>query len=191
MKTLRIFLLFTVLLALSGLSASVALASSASGAGDGLHPVKLTVANGRVTFDTCKGTCSATDIAPASVGPVRPWQTKGPPINMNMLTFTLTGKGIQTSLVDSQGSVQSYTGLPCIICFAYASAEAAAAGGKEKLRVAYWASNLDNCDDDWAFECTKKVKGNWHVLNTTYEGSEACALLRLTGSFALVQITGP
>lgn len=191
MKTLRILILFVLLAAGLGVSTSGALASSASAIGDGLHPVKLAVANGRVTFDTCRGTCSAADIDPASAGPVRPWQMRGPAINATMLTFNLTGKGMRTALTDGKGNAQTYTGLPCTICFSFTSAEAAAAGGQDRLRVAYWASDLNNCDDDWAFTCTKVVKGNWHVLKTTYVGSEACALLRLTGSFALVQVTGP
>jgi hypothetical protein len=192
MKAIRLVVLFTMIFMLLGLTTtSAALADSASGKGDGLHPTQLTVANGMATFDTCKGTCTATDIDPASVGPVRPWQIKGPKANANMLTFELTGKGIWTSLVDSTGVTQSYTGLPCVVCINYTSDEASAAGGKSKLRVAYWAANLTNCNDDWALPCLTKVKGNWHVLQTTYASGQACALLRLTGSFALVKVTGP
>ncbi len=191
MKTLRLTVLFTLVFMLVGLTVSGASANTASGVGDGLHPVKLDLAYGRVTFDTCKGTCTATDIDPASVGPVRPWQIKGPSINASMQTFELTGMGIQTSLVDSAGHAEGYTGLPCVVCFSYSAADAAAAGGKSNLKVAYWAAGLTNCNDDWALACPTKLKGNWHVLRTTYDGGYACALLRLTGSFALVKITGP
>lgn len=171
-----------------------AAASSGSGVGDGVHPVEITVSNGRVTFETCKGTCTATDISPASAGPVRPWQTKGNPLEIQGQTIVLLDKGIQTSLVDYTGKPQNYLGMAAAICLNYTSADVAAAGGDPKrLRVAYWDPNIKDVNvKDWTV-----TQGRWYALKTTYtfqgayghkNPNEACALLRLPAAFALVVV---
>ena len=123
----------------------------------------VSTANGSVTFNTCKGTCGARAVNPAAIGPVRSWQT-----------FKLTNKGIQTAFAGQSGKPDSYVGRPATVCFRYTAEEAAAAGGASRLRVAYWEPALPD-------------GGRWYVLRTTHSANEACALLRLTAAFALVQ----
>lgn len=139
-----------------------------AGADNGADPVVVNTSYGRVTFDYCPNICGANSIDPSLIGPVRSWQN-----------LILTSKGIQTSFTDGNGNPANYSGPPYQVCIAFSADEAAAAGGRNHLKVANWAPKVKDASG---------TKGRWYVLNTTYTlANEACALLRLPAAFALVQ----
>lgn len=139
-----------------------------AGASNGVRPVVVNTSHSRVTFDYCPNFCGAESIDPSLIGPVRSWQN-----------LTLTNKGVLISFTDKNGNTANYSSRPYQVCISFSADEAAAAGGRAHLKVAYWDSKVKD---------TLGTKGRWYVLNTTYTPSgEACALLRLAASFALVQ----
>lgn len=158
-------------------------ADSSSVNNDNNRVFEIKVKNGKVTFNKCIGTCTATDIDPTATiatRPLRPWQLqKG---------IALTKVGIQVALSDARNKPTNFNAADHIVCLNYTTEMMKAAGGQGNIRVAYWDSGISNCHNETGKPC-KAVKGQWHILNTTYDASnQACARLRLAASFALVTV---
>ncbi|MGH2522807.1 MAG: hypothetical protein ACRDH2_09930, partial [Anaerolineales bacterium] len=122
-------------------------ADSAVGKGDALRPVVLTTGFGRVTFRDCNGVCRVKDVDPASAGAVQSWQD-----------FVLTRKGLRTTFTNSSGKTTSFMSKTAVVCLRFTAAEAAAVGGANRLRVAYFDKRIKDCNRSGC------VTGRWYVL---------------------------
>jgi len=183
MKTSARLILTILIIGLMLGYASDVFADSISGKGDNNKPLELKVKNGKVTFSKCVGTCTVTDIDPTTMTtekPLRPWQVqKG---------ITLTKIGLQVSLTDSRNKITNLNTADHVVCLNYTDEMMKTAGGQGNIRVAYWDPAISNCHNETGKPC-KSVKGQWHILNTTYESpKQACARLRLAAPFALVTV---